>query len=130
MLMILLDVFPPKSEDFLCTGAHFQLGKLKKVATLEQGPLWSSTWQDNGVSVGKLGHKFAWSMESGKCDSKSCTTPQGQSSISGWGSGLGNKELQSHSSLTPPLSHALPLPKSLSQKCRIPIEHRHAGLGV
>lgn len=37
--MILFDVFPQKSEDILWTVADFQLGKLKKFATFEQGPL-------------------------------------------------------------------------------------------
>lgn len=117
MLMILLDVFLPKSEDFLWTGAHFQLGKLKKVSTLEQGALWSSTWQDNGVSVGKLSHKFERSMESGKCDSKSSAPPHLRArTASQDGNGTGGRRA-ADAQLKPPLSHLLPFPKSLSQKC-------------
>lgn len=118
---------PPKSEDFLWTGAHFQLGKLKKVATLEHGPLWSSTWQDNRVSMGKLGHKFEQSMESGKCDSKSSAPPHlraraaSQDGKLGWGIESCSSTAPSHLPFT--LSACLQIPEMPSPS-RIPNKHR------
>lgn len=108
--MILLDVFLPNQRISFDQGLIFSWEKLKEVAT----------WQDNRASIGNQCHKFERSIESGKCNSKSLTPPQSQSSITARENWLevhrvGDLQFPHTSPFTPPARLQISVPETSSQ---------------
>lgn len=105
---------PPKPEGFLRTVADFHLGNLKKkkVATVKQGPLWSSTWQDDRASMGNLCRQFARSVEIGKRNPESPAPQQPRARAASRYKKIGLRYIKSqmYSSHTPPACLQIPVP--------------------